>query len=191
MGEDETRPLLGPLVDNTRALMAWQRTAPSIDHAPVLVVERIFEPPFCRALIDYYKARGGEESGFMREVGGLTIGRRRDCQIEDERLRNDAMFRLYRRLVPMIRRAYQYEPTRIERHIVARYDAEEGGFFRPHRDNTTKGTAHRRFAVTINLNAEDMKAATCASPSSGSRPTAHRPAARWSSPARFCTRRCR
>jgi predicted 2-oxoglutarate/Fe(II)-dependent dioxygenase YbiX len=27
--------------------------------------------------------------------------------------------------------------------------------FRPHRDNTTKGTAHRRFACTINLNAED------------------------------------
>ena len=164
VGEADTRPLLGLLVDNTRALMAWQRTAPSIDHAPVLVVERIFEPPFCRALIDYYKARGGEESGFMREEDGLTIGRldhafkrRCDCQIEDERLRNDAMFRLYRRLVPMIRRAYQYEPTRIERHIVARYDAEEGGFFRPHRDNTTKGTAHRRFAVTINLNAEDYE----------------------------------
>ena len=25
----------------------------------------------------------------------------------------------------------------------------------PHRDNTTKGTAHRRFAVTLNLNSED------------------------------------
>jgi len=57
----------------------------------------------------------------------------------------------------MIRRAYQYEPTRIERHIVARYDAEEGGFFKPHRDNTTKGTAHRRFAVTLNLNAEEYE----------------------------------
>lgn len=40
----------------------------------------------------------------------------------------------------------------MERYIVACYDAESGGHFRPHRDNTTKGTAHRRFAVTINLN---------------------------------------
>lgn len=27
-----------------------------------------------------------------------------------------------------------------------------GGHFRPHRDNTTRGAAHRRFAVSINLN---------------------------------------
>jgi hypothetical protein len=30
---------------------------------------------------------------------------------------------------------------------VACYDAADNGFFRAHRDNTTKGTAHRRFAV--------------------------------------------
>jgi predicted 2-oxoglutarate/Fe(II)-dependent dioxygenase YbiX len=28
----------------------------------------------------------------------------------------------------------------------------DSGHFRAHRDNTTKGTAHRRFAVSINLN---------------------------------------
>jgi predicted 2-oxoglutarate/Fe(II)-dependent dioxygenase YbiX len=42
----------------------------------------------------------------------------------------------------------------MERYIVACYDADAGGHFRPHRDNTTSGTAHRRFAVTINLNAD-------------------------------------
>ena len=51
-----------------------------------------------------------------------------------------------------MQRTFQFEPTRIERYIVAAYDAEPGGYFNPHRDNTTKGTAHRRFAVTINLN---------------------------------------
>ena len=68
--------------------------------------------------------------------GGLlnhTFKRRRDCEILDERLRDAAIGRFNRCLVPMIRRAYQNEPTRIERHIVARYDAEEGGFFKPHR----------------------------------------------------------
>jgi len=48
-----------------------------------------------------------------------------------------------------------FAPTRIERYIVACYDAGEGGYFRAHRDNTTRGTAHRRFAVTLNLNAEE------------------------------------
>ena len=28
----------------------------------------------CRRLIDYYHARGGEDSGFMRDVNGKTVG---------------------------------------------------------------------------------------------------------------------
>jgi predicted 2-oxoglutarate/Fe(II)-dependent dioxygenase YbiX len=45
-------------------------------------------------------------------------------------------------------------PTRIERDLVARYDAETGGHFGPHRDDTGISVAHRRFAVSINLNAD-------------------------------------
>lgn len=41
--------------------------------APVLVVPRIFEPKLCSALIDYYTANGGEDSGFMQEVNGMTV----------------------------------------------------------------------------------------------------------------------
>lgn len=44
----------------------------------------------------------------------------------------------------------------MERYIVARYDARDGGHFRAHRDNTTPGTAHRWFAATINLNADEF-----------------------------------
>jgi predicted 2-oxoglutarate/Fe(II)-dependent dioxygenase YbiX len=47
-----------------------------------------------------------------------------------------------------------FKPTRMERYIVSCYAAEDGGVFTAHRDNTTAGTAHRRFAVSINLNAE-------------------------------------
>jgi predicted 2-oxoglutarate/Fe(II)-dependent dioxygenase YbiX len=54
--------------------------------------------------------------------------------------------------VPEIKKVHQFDVTRMERYIVCCYDAEEGGHFRPHRDNTTRGTAHRRFAVSINLN---------------------------------------
>jgi len=127
--------------------------------APVLLLPRVFEPALCRALIDYYAAHGGAESGFMVERDGRTVGqydhaakRRQDCQIEDAALQAAIRARVIRRLVPEIRRAFQFQATRIERYIVARYDGAEGGHFRAHRDNTTPGTAHRRFAVTINLN---------------------------------------
>ena len=56
------------------------------------------------------------------------------------------------RLGPAMARAFLWRPSRIERYIVAHYGAEDGGFFARHRDNTTPATAHRRFAVTINLN---------------------------------------
>ncbi|MCW5732441.1 MAG: 2OG-Fe(II) oxygenase [Alphaproteobacteria bacterium] len=132
--------------------------------APVLVLPRVLEPELCRRLIAYYEGAGSVDSGFMREENGLTVGvldykmkRRRDSDIADDGLKAALRERIERRLVPEIRRAFNFQPTRIERYIVACYDAGEGGYFRPHRDNTTKGTAHRRFAVTINLNAEEYE----------------------------------
>ena len=132
--------------------------------APILIMPRIFEPGFCRRLIRLYEAHGGEESGFMRQIEGKTVGlldhsfkRRSDYVIEDETICAGARARISRRLVPEIRKAFQFWPKRIERFIVACYDARDGGFFRPHRDNTTLGTAHRKFAVTINLNAEEYE----------------------------------
>lgn len=130
-------------------------------HAPVLIVPRVFEPDFCRALIAAYDADGGEASGFMREVDGRTVEVRdpnhkirRDLMLPEGALRDGARARIQRRLIPMIAKAFQFQVTRMERDLVACYDAAEQGFFRAHRDNTTKGTAHRRFAVTINLDAE-------------------------------------
>ncbi len=127
--------------------------------APVLVVPRVFEPKLCQALIGYYEREGGEPSGFMRDVGGRTVlvhddrhKRRRDRTIGDAQLRDACMHRIHDRLVPEIEKAFQFRATRIERYIVACYKAEDAGHFRAHRDNTTRGTAHRRFAVSLNLN---------------------------------------
>lgn len=132
--------------------------------APVLVVPRVFEPEVCRYLINLYDQAGGTESGFMQERGGMTVPvldhgfkRRSDYLIEDGKLRDALRTRLASRVLPEIARAYQYEVTRIERWLVACYDGEQGGFFNAHRDNTTRGTAHRKFACTINLNAEEFE----------------------------------
>lgn len=132
--------------------------------APVLVVPYVFEPALCQELIAYYENKGGHESGFMREVDGKTVGimdhshkRRMDCEITETRLIQATHERITRRILPAIRQAYQFGVTRIERNIVACYDAEQGAHFRAHRDNTTLGTAHRRFAVTINLNSPEYE----------------------------------
>jgi predicted 2-oxoglutarate/Fe(II)-dependent dioxygenase YbiX len=133
-------------------------------HAPVLIVPWVFEDTVCRTLIELYEQHGGQESGFMRDVDGKTVAitdhghkRRKDYDITDQALIRQLQARLHRRLVPEIKKAFQFDATRIERHIVACYDAADGAHFRAHRDNTTRGTAHRRFAVTINLNAEEYE----------------------------------
>lgn len=128
-------------------------------HAPVIVVPRVFEPSLCKALINYYDEQGGKESGFMVEREGKTVEivdhshkRRSDCMVEDAALNAACTKRIRNRLAPEIHKAFQFEVTRIERYLVACYRSEEGGHFSPHRDNTTKGTAHRRFAVSLFLN---------------------------------------
>lgn len=152
------------VVDFLAGLPELGREQPAGAQAPVLVVPRIFEPELCRTLVDYYGSHEPTDSGFMREVDGKTVEvldhnfkRRQDCMIADQSLRDGCRLRVVQRLVPEIAKAYQFRATRIERYIVACYDSTSGGYFKPHRDNTTKGTAHRRFAVTINLNAEDYE----------------------------------
>lgn len=132
---------------------------PARTQAPVLVLPRVFEPSLCQALMDYYRTQGGEPSGFMQDINGKTVmvlgqdhKSRRDCTLEDEALRQACRRRIYERVVPEILKAFQFRVTRMERYLVGCYDASEGGHFRAHRDNTTKGTAHRRFAISLFLN---------------------------------------
>ena len=75
----------------------------------------------------------------------------------DDALLTELRIRIRGRLAPEVLKAFQYQATRIARYIVACYDAADGGHFKPHRDNTTPATAHRKFAVSINLNAEDFE----------------------------------
>jgi len=136
-------------------------------HAPILIIPNVFEPELCAALITRYQEKGGRVSGFMRDVDGKTV----EVQDARHKVRRDWGFdkdnepellaviqnRIARRVAPEIRKAFQFEATRMERYLVSCYRSDEGGHFRPHRDNTTKGTAHRRFAVSLNLNADDYE----------------------------------
>lgn len=149
------------LMAMVRALPAPNRHAGFESFPPVLSLPNVLEPELCQTLVELYNADGGEESGFMKEVDGKTIlahdyahKRRRDCFVNDPALVTRLQERVRRRIVPEIAKAFQFQATRMERYLVGCYTADDGGHFRAHRDNTTKGTAHRRFAVTINLNAD-------------------------------------
>jgi peroxiredoxin/predicted 2-oxoglutarate/Fe(II)-dependent dioxygenase YbiX len=127
--------------------------------APVLFIPNVFSRDFCQELIQRYYEHGGRDSGFMRQIDGKTVEvfdykfkKRRDFAVTESPLLTQINDLMIRRVKPMIERAYQFSITRFERHLVACYEASSQGFFNRHRDNTTKGTAHRRFAMSINLN---------------------------------------
>jgi len=147
------------LIDAVAALPA-PASGPAALQAPAVIVPRVFEPAFCRCLIEHYLRHGGHDSGYMKTEGGVVVGvidhsmkRRSDCLIEDEPLRKAIAARIRARLNPEIQRVFRFNATRMERYLIACYDGADGGFFRPHRDND--GDGHRQFAVTLNLNAED------------------------------------
>lgn len=147
------------VLDFIKTLPAIEEPLPATRHAPVLVIPNVLDKASCRSLIDMYKANGGGPSGFMRQVDGKTVGlhdeifkKRRDFFIEDPNLKQRLSAIIGRRVRPEVEKAFQFTITRFERYVVGCYDAQSGGYFRPHRDNTSKATRHRRFAMTLNLN---------------------------------------
>lgn len=123
--------------------------------APVLVLPNVFPADLCRHLIGLYDRQGGGESGVMRNNVGVydrSFKSRKDVTIEDEALKRHLQGLIARRVLPEIEKLFFMKITRMERYMVGCYAAEDGGHFRPHRDNSSEITAHRRFAISINLN---------------------------------------
>jgi peroxiredoxin len=128
-------------------------------YAPVLVVPRVLDFQLCDFLVDFYEKLGGQDSGFLLDSAGKTatvvdyrLKRRNDLSVVHPDVREAIRSQIVRRLLPPIERFFQFSATRMDRYIVACYDAAVGGHFHRHRDNVNAGAQHRRFAVTINLN---------------------------------------
>lgn len=170
----ETIPFTSPestmnnLINKVEQIKNQQVNTLMSSHAPILMVPGVFEKAFCKELIDAYDQNGGVESGFLtpkgeyftREVDN-SVKIRKDYNlrndIKNKDLINRINYKINTRLVPEILKSFQFKVDYTERHIICCYDAETGGYFKPHRDNTHIGAVHRRFAVTINLNAEDYE----------------------------------
>jgi predicted 2-oxoglutarate/Fe(II)-dependent dioxygenase YbiX len=175
-GADRCWVILDPMLrvidvaalDESERVFAYLRRLPSLTEsfapsppAPILTLANVFEPELCAHLVECFERGDGKESGFMQDQGARSLEnfdrhwkRRRDFHLTDQRLIANLRARIGRRICPEIKKAFQMRLTRIERDLVARYDAETGGHFGPHRDDTGLSVAHRQFAISINLNAE-------------------------------------
>ena len=134
--------------------------ADTIALPPVLQVPGVFEPELCLALIHHLEVEcaGGDpsavmvmENGAHRMQGDPKIKLRRETTPRDPVLDARMHERLMRRALPEIARVFNFEVRRRDPFKLLAYPAG-AGYFRPHRDNETPDVAHRRFALSINLN---------------------------------------
>lgn len=131
--------------------------------APVMVIPNVLSPEWCRWLMHVHDTEGNEASGFLEQVGSELV-LRSDAEVKVRRdhvvpggspLEAEIRHIFQRRVIPEIVRATHSPIQRHELFKIVRYDGEERGHFRPHRDNASAAGRTRRFAVTLNLNTGD------------------------------------
>jgi predicted 2-oxoglutarate/Fe(II)-dependent dioxygenase YbiX len=131
------------------------------EQAPVLLVPDVLDAGFCSDLIRVWHEHGHRATGVesSHAAGRSTTldgeaKRRQDHVVGDADLTSKLTTTIGRRVLPELSRSFAYRADRFEGFKISCYDGEEAGFFRPHRDNLSPSTAHRRFALTLNLNEE-------------------------------------
>lgn len=130
------------------------------NRAPLLIVPDVFSAAECETLIAQYRTSTPEGSGYMMKS---PDGKYRLIDDPARKVRSDVilaadtdlftavMERLRRRVFVQMRRYFMFETVALERILLARYGAAEGGHFRKHRDFGDEGS-HREFGLTLNLN---------------------------------------
>jgi peroxiredoxin len=137
-------------------------------HPPVLVVPGVLSREDCQRLITLFNMEGnvwvepghgdkGMTSDYKMRVPEYGRGDRVDHWVINAATRDFISGRLRDRLFPEIQKSFQYRVTKAETYRIGSYEGERGGDLHGHRDNTSTLVAHRRFAVSINLNSEEFQ----------------------------------
>lgn len=141
---------------------------------PVLVIPQVFEPDFCAQLIDYWHANEKQAdmvatSDFRGggQAAEAQLKRRLDTPITDVDLTRQIAERLARRVGPQIGKAFQTVANHFETFRIGRYDAADNGHFGRHWDDTAPKTAHRKLAMSVNLNTGDFEGGALTFPEFG------------------------
>jgi peroxiredoxin/predicted 2-oxoglutarate/Fe(II)-dependent dioxygenase YbiX len=138
--------------------------------APILLLPRVLAEADCARLVELFHrpvniwaTDGFRSEGHSKEQGDFKVdhagvyGQLTEYVVRDPALQQFLDQRFNRRVAPEMRKAFQTGVSQREHYRIARYDSSSGGVLHPHRDNAIKETAHRRFTVTINLNAGEYE----------------------------------
>jgi peroxiredoxin len=153
------------------ALLSASRPAEILRlHAPVLVLPRMLSLTDCALLAEIwhrpvpeYGTDGFTNAGTSVEKGDFKVvhdgayGKAIEYIVQEQGLQRYLDAKMRRRVMPEIRKAFQMTGLKREGYRIAGYEAREGGFLNPHRDNSTPANAHRRFTMTVNLNAGEYE----------------------------------
>ncbi len=146
--------------------------------APVLIVPRVLEPDLVARVLTWFRGGGeGRDSGVLVHDKGVqqfrldpAVKMRREAHLDDAELEGAVHERIMRRALPEMARAFAFEVRQREAFKVLRYAASDaGGYFRAHRDNDARDVAHRRFAMTLNLNSGEYEGGQLRFPEFGTR----------------------
>ncbi len=137
-------------------------------HPPVLIVPDVLSPAECKKLIGIFTLRGltyvepgdGDKkqgSDYKMRVPEYGRNDRVDHYIVDRDTSSFLDRIMNRRVFPEILKAFQYRIGGREPYRIASYEGQRGGYQHGHRDNSLPHVAHRRFALSINLNTENFE----------------------------------
>jgi hypothetical protein len=156
LGSGADRQGLLALVREAKAV--WdQEIACHGGYAPVLIVPRVLPEELCCQLIDGFQRWGPRDSPMPTPSGpalqlDATRKSRLDATIGEPAIEAETLGWIATCVLPELRKAFFFEVGGIERLKLVCYRASAGGHFAVHRDNSAPQTAHRRFALTVNLN---------------------------------------
>jgi predicted 2-oxoglutarate/Fe(II)-dependent dioxygenase YbiX len=135
-------------------------------HPPLLIVPDVFSASECRKLIDVFNTRGQVLVQADKAIDYFSADYKMQApdQMRQDRLdhfffeKSTINFLLHRlvRVELEVAKAFHYRITKHETLRVARYQGSRGGYGHGHRDNIPPHQ-HRRFALSINLNAEEYE----------------------------------
>ncbi len=144
-------------LSHAQARYAAQRPVVVTAQAPALVLPNLLNAEHCARLIELWQMSGEKLENIVVSDGRAKTDTNRkvrsDVSIPPDSPESKELIEVIRRrLLPEIRKAFNFEATRFEFFKIGGYDAAAGGHFAPHRDNTSVGLRHRRYALIVNLN---------------------------------------
>ncbi|MCC9621519.1 2OG-Fe(II) oxygenase [Thalassospira sp. MA62] len=145
-----------------QTIQAQSNPGPAAPQAPVLVMKDVLDPELCTDLLDYWAngekhSDGVSQGAKSNSTAKNNIKKRNDVIVLDETLFNRVKAKIVSRLAPELFKAFHFKTASMEALRIGCYDGAEKGHFGRHRDNRTAFTAHRRFAVSLNLNPIDYE----------------------------------